>query len=76
MANRARFTFGRNTNVKIKGRQRESKAVSHQGFKVQSSDFDEVRIKLRQLGKGKQTLQVNTPLMSNNNIVIRRPKNG
>lgn len=79
MTNRARFTFGRNTNVKIKGRQRESASVSRQSFKLQSSDFDEVRVKLRQIGRGKQTLQTSLPLLSNNTLVVkktRRPKNG
>lgn len=73
MANKARFSFPKNVNVNVKGRQRESKPVKFQQVKVQHSDFDEVRAKIRQIGKGKQTLTLITPLFSDRKVVVKLP---
>lgn len=73
MTNKARFELPRgNSHVKI--RQLESKPVSHQSMKVTTSDFDEVRLKLRQIGNGKQRIAVTTPLLGRHKIVMKRNK--
>lgn len=73
MTNKVHFELSRgNNHVKIK--QRESKPVSHQSMKVTTSDFDDVRLKLRQIGKGKQRVAVTTPLLGRHKIVMRRNK--
>ena len=70
MANKANFKFKRGSTVRAK--QHESSSVSNQSFRVKKSDFDEVRAKFRQIGKGKQTMALTSPLIGRRNVVIRR----
>lgn len=57
---------------KIRAAQSEKKAVAMQQFRVQQSDFDAVRVKLKQIGKGRQTATLTTPLIGKNKILLRR----
>ena len=59
-------------NSKINALQSEKKAVAVQQFRVQQSDFDAVRAKLKQIGKGRQTATLTTPLVGRNKVLLRR----
>lgn len=74
MPNKARLKSTGNSNVNI--RQSDSAKIGTQNARVTSSDFDEVRAKLRQLGKGKQTLALTSPLIGRRRFIVRRNRNG
>ena len=67
-----KISFKTTGNSKIKVAQNEKKAVAVQQFRVQQSDFDSVRAKLKQIGKGRQTATLTTPLIGRNKILLRR----
>lgn len=74
MPNKARLKSSGNSNVNI--RQSDSAKIGTQNARVTSSDFDEVRAKLRQLGKGDQKLSITSPMFGRHRFVVRRTKNG
>ena len=71
MSNRVRLSFPQ-TSLKLKGVQSQSGSNFKQQMHVRTSQFDEVRAKFRQIGRGKQTITIRQPLFAGNAVVVKR----